>query len=496
LRIDIPEPLADQIQNNTPEVRKKVIDPAPEDLPEGYVAWAFAGESELLGDGTIELAWEDEKELKELEIGKNVKLQVPYLKPMNADRAWGQIVLTKVETIDVQESGKSVTLRPIDSREVLMPGADVSDAARVFEFHDDWKLTVVATRYQLEDVKRTSIERALVRMVVTRSEQVAVQALYQVRSARQRLEVKLPKGVKFDTKPASINGKVVSLQTEGETYFVPLVGLDADKSFLLELSYTFPGNAAELPIPIFPQKPAVQKVYVCVYLPDELALLGKSEHWSDEFDWRLDPALNFKPVPRNGRNEEKAVDNLVAWVTEGAAAKGNPLGSFPTDGWMYVFSARSPALEGTLCLKTADENWLHAAVFALVVLGGLLLLPVRTGGRALAIGSGIVAVVLVGVFCPIFSRQILNGTLALAIFIVLVIWSVLFLMRLSASISPLKVSLRKRLDGISQRRPEKAVPADVIEETQSADEPRQAPPAGQEQSDEKKDKEEGGENDA
>ena len=279
---------------------------------------------------------------------------------------------------------------------------------------------------------------------------------------------------------------------------MPLVDLDADSPFLLELGYTLPGNAAELPIPVFPEEPAVQKVYLCVYLPDELALLGKSGQWTDEFYWRLDPALNFKPVPHNGRNEEESVDNLVAWVTEGAAANGDPLGSFETDGRMYVFSARSPATtpEGTLCLKTADENWLHAAVFALVVLGGLLLLPVRTGGRALAIGAGIVAAVLAGVFCPIFSLQILNGTLALAIFIVLVIWSVLFLVRLSASGASLNFSLRKRLDGIAQRRPEKAEAVEVMEETQSADEPQQAPQVDEQQSGEKKDKEEGGKNDA
>jgi hypothetical protein len=72
----------------------------------------------------------------------------------------------------------------------------------------------------------------------------------------------------------------------------------------------------------------------------------------------------------------------------------------------------------------------------------------------------------------------------------------LFLMRLSASRSPLKLSLRKRLDGIAQRRPEKAEPADVIEEIQSADEPADVAQPGEEQSDEKKDKEEGGENDA
>jgi len=46
---------------------------------------------------------------------------------------------------------------------------------------------VAATRYQLEAVKHTSIERGLIRVVVTRGGPLAVQALYRVRSAGQRL---------------------------------------------------------------------------------------------------------------------------------------------------------------------------------------------------------------------------------------------------------------------------------------------------------------------
>ena len=33
----------------------------------------------------------------------------------------------------------------------------MDDAARAFEFHDDWQFDVTATRYQLEEVKRTCI---------------------------------------------------------------------------------------------------------------------------------------------------------------------------------------------------------------------------------------------------------------------------------------------------------------------------------------------------
>ena len=77
----------------------------------------------------------------------------------------------------------------IDPEHDLM--APVPSAASAFEFHDDWSLSVAATRYQLEDVKRTSIERALVRMVVVQDQTTSVQALYRMRSAGQRLTVRL-----------------------------------------------------------------------------------------------------------------------------------------------------------------------------------------------------------------------------------------------------------------------------------------------------------------
>jgi len=213
LRIDLPASLAQEIRNNTPGVREKVIDPPPEDLAQGYVAWSLEGEKEFLGRMSIKLAWE--KKIDKLEVGKSVKLTVPHIKPLAVDRAWGQIVLTKAETIDVRETGEPQGLRPIDPQHDLMPGASVSGAARAFEFHNDWALDITATRYKLEEIKRTSIERALVRMVITRSDQISVQALYRMRSARQRLAVQLPDGVEFDNDPLRINGRAVAHRTFG-----------------------------------------------------------------------------------------------------------------------------------------------------------------------------------------------------------------------------------------------------------------------------------------
>jgi len=434
LRIDVPADVAADLRNETPGIQDKVIEPAPKDLAEGDVAWRFTGESELLGDGKIELVWEEK--LEKLGIGKSIDLAVPQLKPRGVDRAWGQIVLAKAETIDIHEKdgrGEAETLRPIDPQRDLM--APVAGGARAFEFHENWSLSMTVTQYELEEIKHTSIERAVVRTVVTPAGELSVQALYRMRSARQRLELELPADVGFDTEPLRINGRPVTLEhgEKGE-YFIPLLESPgtlslAEKPFLLELRYTIPAGkhavASRLELPNFQQEPAAGKVYLCVYLPHEDALLGSTGPWSEEFNWRLDPKLNWMPVPRAGES------SLISWVTEGISQTSNPLDSFQTDGRLYVFSTLRPAPPpaGALRMRTVDQTWLGAIVFAIVILGGVLLLPFGTSARATAVGLLIVALVLCGVFLPTFALQVLDGVLASALFVVFVLWIVWFFVK-------------------------------------------------------------------
>jgi len=437
LRIDVPKPPADapagealRWRNVTDGISDSVIE-APEIEPaEGYEAWSFAGKTELLGQGKIEL--ELEEKIDEAGLAEGVDLVLPRLKPMEVDQAWGQIVLAKAETIDIQPQDPPAVLLPIDHQQDLITKVD--DAARAFEFHDDWELAVRATQYELKEIKRTSIERAVVRMVVTRAGQVPVQALYRIRSARQRLEIRLPAGAVFDTDPVRINGRPVGLQggNQPDTYYVPLVGSDAKESFLLEFRYMVPDYDGQLALPVFADDPAVQKVYLCAYLPREWALLGTSGSWTQEFRWLLNPSLNWMPIARPN------AENLVAQVVEGVEGlTRDPAESFETDGLLYVFSTLRPRCPGkhgasdagSLKLRTTSEIWLGVIVFVATVIGGLLLLPRTTSDRALAIGVLIVALVLSGVFLPTFSLQVLDGVLMSAIFIVLVVWTVWFFVK-------------------------------------------------------------------
>ena len=418
LRVDVPEDAAADLRNNTPGIRDEVISPAPDDLPKGYVAWRLTPESELLGDGTIDLSWE--KKIDELKVGGSVDLKVPYLRPAEVDRAWGQIVLVKTETLDVVEKGEPKGLRPIDPQHDLM--RPVEGAARAFEFHDDWELTVTARRYELEEVKRTAIELAVLRMVVTRADEVAVQALYRIRSARQQLELKLPGEVNFDTDPVRIDGRRVPLQTQDDKFFVPLATSNPDKSFLLELRYTVPGDGSRFEPPEFPLDPAVQKVYLAAYLPTERVLLDDEGPWSEEFGWKFKPSLTWHATPY------RKVENIIRTELchDLPQLCDELFKGFPTDGQPHLFSTLRPAPlpDGALTLTTTDRFWLHTGLFLLVAVGGVLLLPANMAKRAVAVGLLIVAIVLCGVLTPVFAMQVLNGVLGMAIFLVVVLWIV------------------------------------------------------------------------
>ena len=430
LRVDVPKDLAPDVRVVTDRVRRQVIEDAAalKDLAEGYEAWSLAGETEFLGQVQVRLAWE--RKIEKLDIGKSVSLAIPRLIPRGVYRAWGQIVLAKTETLDIQEAaepGKVTGLRPIDPQNDLMPGASVPGAARALEFQEDWTLTVVATMYKLEDVKRTSIERALVRTVVTRGDRWPVQALYRMRSARQRLMIKLPAGVTFDTEPVRLNGRPVGLErgeAEGSTFFVPLVGQKADETFLLELRYSVPAGAVRVECPAFPEEPAIQKVFLSIYLPQEWDYLGSVGPWTDEIVWDVTRS-GLKP---RARQEDKFL--IKDWVRKDLAVQGNPEENFPTDGRHYLFEAVGPAAPpaGALRLVAMDHDWLAAAIFGAVLLVGIILMFTRAAVRLVAAGAFIVLLVLVGVFAPTFARQAVNLVLVAAVFIVLVLWALWYVL--------------------------------------------------------------------
>ena len=420
LRIDAPADVISELGDQAAQGRP--LEPVPADVPEGYVAWELTSETEFAGKHAVVFKWD--RKIDQLKVGKSVTIEAPVLKPHGADRAWGQVTISKDETLDVRPDTGTAGLRPIDPRHDLMAeaGNDIKDrAARAFEFHEDWKLLTKVTRYELEDVKRTSIEGAVVRMVVTRSGQTSVQALYRVRSARQRLVLKLPDDVDpktaFDTQPLRINGASVPLERgdKGE-YFVPLAGHDTNEPFLLELRYSSPGDQSRLALPTFPNFPAVQKVNLCVYLPRERILVGVGGPWSDTEEVGLAKALN-----NSGSYYELDDQPLIDELTSGIAVPSSS--SFPTDGTLHIFSALRPAPDGHLRLSAISSNWFFALIYIIIAAVGLILLLRPVWQKLAGLAAMATAFILVGAFMPTLFRQLADDRFGAAIFLVVLIWS-------------------------------------------------------------------------
>ena len=420
LRIDVPADQAAAIQLTSSGLRYRVMANAP-DLAEGYVAWLVESETEFLGQSTVRFEWESK--LDQLDVGKHVTLQVPRLVPGDIDRSWGQIVLVKAEAIDVTPTEGTEGLRPIDPRQDLADGRHIAGAATAFEYHGDWSLALRATRYEIHEVKTTSLERGLVRVVLTRGSDASVQAIYRMRSAQQRLLVHIPgEQVSFDTDPVRINGRSVALErgNPGE-YYIPLVNQNSEKPFLVELRYVLRDAGTTLHIPEFPDQPAAQQVYLSVHTPRDRAFLGSKGPWHQELVWRFS---GFNAIPM-GR---KRPPDLIRWVASGVKVDRNDLESFAVDGNQLLFSTLrpTPGESGAVKIRLMHHGLLQGLIMGLGLIIGLVLLPANLQKRALAVAVILTVLVLSGVFAPSFARAaITNGTAGVALFIAMLwgLWS-------------------------------------------------------------------------
>jgi hypothetical protein len=404
LRLDVPAALADKLRNLTPALREERIEPQPADVAPGYVAWQLVGEGELIGEATAKFTWETQQ--GDLPVGQGVAIDLPQLRMIGVDRFWGQIAASKAETIEISVKEEPKGLRPIDPQRDLLAGAKIANAARAFEFHEDWSLALQATRYQLEEVKRTSIERAVVRMVVTRSDTIAVQAIYHLRSARQRIAVKLP-GVDpqnsvaaLDSQALRINKQPAPLEHDRAQFFIPLTGHSPEETVVVELRYTIAADVSSLQLPEFPDEPAMQQVDLFVWLPEEWKVLGVRGPWTEEKEGNA-----------------------------GHAPQANEVDDFPVDGRRYAFSTLRPApgAEGALRLTVVHRNVLHAAVFLIVAIIGIVLTPQAFGRRLWWLAGLVVALVLSAVFIPAFAEAVLGPPFYFALGLVLLAWLVRFL---------------------------------------------------------------------
>lgn len=458
LRLDVPEELVDTLRLTTDGIQQQTFEPQPDDVANSYVALKLTGENEFFGGNTIHFEWQ--REIKNLTLGESVDVSVAQLKPANVDRSTGKIVLTKSETIDVRPTDSASGLRPIDPQTDVGSRVKIVDASMAFEYSGDWNLDLKASRFELQELKQTSISRALVRAVVLRQDELSVQCLYKIRSVRQRIAIRMPNGfdpeTSFDDQPVRINNVAVTPERGGnDVIFVPLVGQQSDQPFLLELRYNISGNANEIELPEFTEDPAVQKCYLAVYVPFEKALVNTNGNWTDEEigdnHSSLLGALNPESSVWNRlfRPRSSMGDQYLNWVTEGMSVPANNRG-FEVDGRAYVFSSIRPAAgpAGGLRLTTMSLWIINLLVCGLILIIGLALVRTKL---SIQIAFGLLVVgglLLLGVLAPLFTEHLFGPAFVGTVFVVGIAWAASNLNRLRLAYLR---SATERADALAER---------------------------------------------
>ncbi|OQC13588.1 MAG: hypothetical protein BWX73_02258 [Lentisphaerae bacterium ADurb.Bin082] len=438
LAFAVPAALLPRLQLTPSQYRLQPAEKQPTELPEGYQAVNLQGDAEFFGASYFSMRWTED--LGDLPVGGEKSISLPRLIAFG-DRVWGQIAFLKNDMIDMAPTAAEKLL-PIDPRFNLIkdiapvqpkaPGTDFTAlVARAFEYHsNDWKLEAKVTRYQNEAVKSTSIEKMLVRAVLTRSGAVSVQTACQMRSTRQRLELHLPDGVEFDSAPALVDGRPAPLEKgEPGQYFVPLTANRQGERFILELRYVLPKPKTGIfQPPAFPDDAAVQHVYLSVHIPKNLTVLGTLGLWNVDNIWALSGFLTLRPRARMTSSE------LVGWLLQGASANptvADHLNSFVTDGQPLLYSTLHPPAgqAGALRLRLWSA-WQCKAILIIAILAvGVLLARATVFHQALSLAFAISGLALLAVFLPSLAVSLVSNAAAAAALIVLLGWGFLWFRR-------------------------------------------------------------------
>ncbi|MEC9096170.1 MAG: hypothetical protein VX776_06020, partial [Planctomycetota bacterium] len=369
-RLDVPDTIVDLIRNDSADfITKNVIEPPPEDLKEGYVAWELTSNRELLGPVTIEMSWN--QPLDTLEANGTDSVVVGKLSPGGVDRSWGQIAITKAENLDVvpvKESSKG--LRSIDPQHDIELSGDTTGANLAMEFHgDQWVLDLNVNRYEQENVEKTAVEMGFVRVQLSKGDNAAVHAVFRMRSVDQRIPLKMPVGSQLTNDPLRINGASVGLEinpSEDRSYFIPLTTQSQGETFVVELVYNVSAGSTTITLPVFQNVKAVNQVFVAVEIPSDRLLLSYSGDWDDHLEgsWLEDLQRNLSLGDSRYFNAQEVVDEVTAGFNVGPLYPDNYKKSL-------YFSTINPQ-ESPLALKLAERSQVNTVLFAGLVLLGVI----------------------------------------------------------------------------------------------------------------------------
>ncbi|QDT47000.1 hypothetical protein Pan258_10270 [Symmachiella dynata] len=411
-----------------------------DEAEEGWVTWTVAMQRDVTGSQQFRIKYDLKPETEGttatvlieppriLDVPANTSRGTAAVSPA---RVYGEVAVNKDRALSV--AAATETLEAIDVRELKLLDQNTDLAYRYFKQPVEVQLT--ASKHEIQEVVETVVPRALIEAVTSTDAGTTYRCRYKITSSeRQRLSIDLPAeaellGVTVAGKRGSLERNAAGSPPAGwESYFVNVAREgSSEKPFHLMVLFrvervnaTFPqwGGPLSIDIPRIGGSNAVpvQQLRVAAWVPDEYALVGSPEQFSN--DRQAFP--NWNPAAIASTDNP---NDLNTWIGGDSAG----LFEFPISGHAYSYTN----LGGT---DRFTVTYWRSAMYMVVISGALFLVALllsRTSWHnklsVLVIGGFVLA--LLAVRFPNLAVHAFSSAL-LGIIAMAVLWCVHSLFRL------------------------------------------------------------------
>jgi hypothetical protein len=299
----------------------------------------------------------------------------------------GEIRLLRHESLSITAESQGETTEAIDVRELELMEQDGYLAYRYFA--QPASATIRIRRHEIHEVAATVVSRIAVEVVTERQALASWRARLRITtSERQRLRVDLPAG--SDLQAPMLNDQRTTIEKatdvkadeHWEAYYVNISrDTTSDQEFLLTLQYRCPiveegarpytvqsgfqGGLQKLRLPVVGENggsTVVQQVQLAIWAPEEIAILGEPELWSQQ--GAVPPSISS---PLRSGSSIAAANEMHEWIDPQHVVSGD----FPTQGSVAVY--RAVGRQAELTVTWWSRPFLFWMISGTLVLLGLIL---------------------------------------------------------------------------------------------------------------------------
>jgi hypothetical protein len=299
----------------------------------------------------------------------------------------GEIRLLRHESLSITAESQGETTEAIDVRELELMEQDGYLAYRYFA--QPASATIRIRRHEIHEVAATVVSRIAVEVVTERQALASWRARLRITtSERQRLRVDLPVG--SDLQAPMLNDQRTTIEKASdvkadehwEAYYVNISReTTSDQEFMLTLQYRCPiveegarpytvqsgfqGGLQKLRLPVVGENggsTVVQQVQLAIWAPEEIAILGEPELWSQQ--GAVPPSISS---PLRSGSSIAAANEMHEWIDPQHVVSGD----FPTQGSVTAY--RAVGRQAELMVTWWSRPFLFWMISGTLVLLGLIL---------------------------------------------------------------------------------------------------------------------------